>query len=377
MNTDSSLPPERVSLENALTILRNKTYCLWVGAGVTTHISKGGGYTTPGWHELTIELERKANIYLTNSVEFPERIEAAQRILGHIDFQKVIREQVLVPLAKSIISLAEKNDQVPTEVVQVACLGSLANHIVNFNIESITSSLIAGPGGAYSIKSFQPPVINATKISSRIEGGGNSFKRSVYHPHGTIDTHGLCVLTKSDYESMKDTLALELAVHAAFQDYLAIVGMSLDDKYLRDQITKFRSYIRGIFWFTTEEPSDSIRQWVLETDVTLIHVPSWPHFWRSVEEQLPNPNQTNLLVTWMNTFTRCFEIPKGISSSINFLRATFPVSDDWIRFSENRGESFDPFFELSSQDNERKTHTTQKLLKLISSTTNAIKAIDS
>ena len=72
----------------------------------------------------------------------------------------------------------------------------------------------------------------------------------MYHPHGLSTAD--CIMTEKDYENLDGTLAFELAVHTAFGNHLAIVGMSLQDEYLRKQIHKFRSQIDSITWFNSQ-----------------------------------------------------------------------------------------------------------------------------
>jgi hypothetical protein len=42
-------------------------------------------------------------------------------------------------------------------------------------------------------------------------------------------------MTKDQHEKLSSSLAFQLAIHAAFRNKLAIVGMSLGDQYLRDR----------------------------------------------------------------------------------------------------------------------------------------------
>src|SRR5215469_13580338 len=62
------------------------------------------------------------------------------------------------------------------------------------------------------------------------------YKRPIYHPHGLVT--GRCIMTSSDYQELNGGLALQLAVHASFGNNLIIAGLSLEDEYLRDQISK-------------------------------------------------------------------------------------------------------------------------------------------
>lgn len=114
-------------------------------------------------------------------------------------------------------------------------------------------------------------------------------------------------MTSSQYAALNGTLGLELAVHLAFDQSLLIVGMSLDDAYLRDQILRFRSHIRNIYWFGAEDEAalkPEIRKWVWDTDIKRIKVQdNWLDFWEASEMRLERngaPEPLNLLVAWHN-----------------------------------------------------------------------------
>ncbi|MBV8275287.1 MAG: SIR2 family protein [Verrucomicrobia bacterium] len=123
---------------------------------------------------------------------------------------------------------------------QVAALGQLANPIVSFNIESFTSTILARPAGPARIIPFIKPQTRRIEFNEF----GEIFQRIVYHPHGLSTAD--CIITEKDYETLNGTLAFELAVHSAFGNNLAIVGISLQDEYLREQIHKFRRQIDSI-----------------------------------------------------------------------------------------------------------------------------------
>ncbi len=59
-------------------------------------------------------------------------------------------------------------------------------------------------------------------------------------------------------------LAYQLSIHAAFQSNLVIIGMSLQDKYLRRQLAKFRQQIRKILWFMTKDEYQSLNNKILK-----------------------------------------------------------------------------------------------------------------
>src|SRR5206468_1707422 len=99
---------------------------------------------------------------------------------------------------------------------------------------------------------FTPPVDELDGLPRSSGTGsldGKRFRRAVYHPHGALETSGVCVLAESEYKSMHGTLALELATHAAFASRLVIIGMSLEDGYLRSQLERFMPQLSGVVWF--------------------------------------------------------------------------------------------------------------------------------
>ncbi len=362
-----------MNLEEAISFLERKGYCLWVGAGLTTHISNAGGKPTPSWQIFVEQLEKAAALSEPAfSCSFPERIEVVKRTLSRIQFQKAIRDLLLIPLLDSIISLGQTDTEkflIPSEVTQIACLGMLANHIVNFNIETITSTLLAAPSGPYVIKAYEPPVVGASGIrSSKGSMSGACYRRSVLHPHGAFDMYGLCILSTSDYKSMDGTLALQLAVHAAFQEYLVIIGMSLEDIYLREQVTLFRNQINDVLWFTDKETDDeNIQKWVWENNIKIIRIHSWPNFWRHIEETLPHPNKEKLLSAWMHVISYCFRIRKENKSMNSDIFQDIDIPTHWRLLDENRGISTPPSIMQSGQDENLLNQITRNYLREIKS----------
>lgn len=291
-----------MDLDECFKRLRNG-YCLWVGAGVSIQLARSGGGRVPNWNELAEQLERAASTTCPAgvSLSLPERLEVAQRLLGRVTFQKTLRENTLSAIAKSIEAAATQRAPlkdasiIPDELRQLVKLGHAANPIVNFNVEHLTTTALAAVGG-FALKVFVPRVVGGIdgrpdKHCSLPQGG--SFVRHVYHPHGAIDHGGICVITAGEYASMDGTLALELAVHAAFRCDLLIVGMSLEDDYLREQIAKFRPFIDGIYWVKpgTLEPDDAT--WAYKNDVSVVQPASFGSFWEYVGG-LEGPAELNM-----------------------------------------------------------------------------------
>lgn len=351
-----------MELETTLKILARDGYCLWVGSGVTKQLSSAGEELAYDWHELVARLEAVAGSSLPEfSTTIPERIQAIESKMGRVWFQKQLRELILERLAKSVVNAAERNlerFEIPDAVAQIARLGTMANQIVNFNIETWTSTILAGSSGPFIVKSFEPPMIGASGIGvtsgSAIPG---RYSRSVLHPHGAIDTSGLCVLTQQAYDSMEGTLAFQLAVHAAFQDNLMIVGMSLEDEYLRKQLAHFRKQVRKVFWFVKEVPREEVKKWAWIQDVTIIQVKSWPDFWDQINHFFPPFDEVLLCQEWMNVIARAFFSKLPFISAVILAKQRLdqkdPPGSQWQRLFENRGEEESAPLQLSPEDQQR------------------------
>jgi hypothetical protein len=65
-------------------------------------------------------------------------------------------------------------------------------------------------------------------------------------PHGLLDIDGNRVITKSEYLAHGMSLAVGTAVNLCLGGDLLILGMSLDDVYLRDAILLHRRWIRDV-----------------------------------------------------------------------------------------------------------------------------------
>lgn len=362
-----SVPPDMSvsNLHSTLSLIRNKSYCLWIGAGVTKHLTEG---CSPSWEQLVEKLESEADLVSPEfDCSFTERLEIVRKKFGRALFQKALRKTLIIPLAESVIQQAKNFSNpfsIPIAANQIAKLGTMANSIVNFNIESMTSILLAKPGGSYMIKAFQPPVLGASSVhSSSGSYKDGQYRRSVYHPHGSIDMSGLCVLTETDYKAMHGTLAFQLACHAAFHEVLVIVGMSLEDVYLRKQIEDFRTQIRQIIWFVSDDPSDAIKKWAWKNSIEMIKV-SWPEFWHAVDQTLSCQDEESLLRSWHYVVKRCFEMKN--ERHINPFADQGVNSVDWKIMYENKGLGG----QLNSVDyiepNEEETNLTLSFLKALS-----------
>jgi len=104
------------------------------------------------------------------------------------------------------------------------------------------------------------------------------------------------VMTSRQYEANQHTLAFAQAIHAAFANNLAIVGMSLDDEYLREQITRHRGSLRAVYWFNSQFPA-AMKAWADENRVTTVQVP-WATFWQHWDELPVDLDERELSLAW-------------------------------------------------------------------------------
>jgi hypothetical protein len=281
-------------------------YCLWVGAGVTRQIA-GDQAVVPLWSQLTSDLESAAGLPSGGAQDFPQRLDKCMTALGDKAFRRFLRERYYTLLSADVLTQAsaamDRGELVPDKVRAVAALGQIANPIVSFNIEPLSSILLARSAGPARI-AFQQPSGRPT-YTWREPGG--RFQRLVYHPHGlaTIDT----VMTTSQYDANSQTLAFGVAIHAAFANTLAIVGMSLDDEYLRRQITSFRANVGSIYWFNSQFP-DALAAWANDNDVTIVRS-EWRDFWKVWRDMPVDLNDQDLAAAWYLTVSEAVEEAEG------------------------------------------------------------------
>lgn len=302
-----------MDLQVALKQLREEGYCLWVGAGVSMHLASASNTRVPDWNVLTAKLEEAAGLTppAGSHLSLPERLEVALRKVGREAFQKELRRCTLDALALAVLDAADQRKHhtdsaiVPPQAGQIARLGYGANPIVNFNIEHLTSIALAAHrrGHGIQLKAFSPPLPDnvtgwrATR-STNLEDG--SYRRHVLHPHGAIDMYGMCVITDGEYRGLNGTLGLQLAVHAAFRSHLFIVGMSLEDEYLRAQIAAFRPFIERVFWVRAGDVDERDLAWAYRYDVDVLRVNTWPEFWSQIKVDF---DEAFLADQWVNLVT--------------------------------------------------------------------------
>jgi len=291
-------------------------YCLWVGAGVTKQLWQGALQ----WDELTKSIEARAGLTEGRSAQFPERLQLCADKLGPDVFRTYLRKIYFTDLCEAMLRRAVQSlndgDGIPPEIRKVAALGQLANPIVSFNIEPFSSTLLARPAGPARIVPFikpETPRIDFTEFTK-------TFQRIVYHPHGlsTVD----CIMTREEYKTLNGTLALQLAAHAAFGNNLAIVGMSLQDEYLRKQISEFRKQINSIVWFNSQ--FHNLETWAMCNEVEMVQS-EWSEFWEHLNIT-PIP-QDGLMIAWYRVV---LEAADELSGGTAYQIAQ-SCSDAWLR----------------------------------------------
>jgi hypothetical protein len=298
----------KMNLVDAMNILKSG-YCLWVGAGIPLQLSGKSDIRPPQWSQLVEELEKISGINSFDeriACEYPERLGVALNKMGRYPFAQFIRIVILEKLATAILNNAKQSlntnpKDLPAEFIQIAVLGNLANPIVNFNVETLSSISLAGiPDVEHSLKIFKIPDVDDDFSQGDFDGIETiSYKRQVLHPHGAINAYGRCVLGAAEYASLEGTLALKLATHAAFQSNLVIVGMSLNDHYLREQLAEFRQQINKIIWFMSESEhkalSPELKKFAYLKNINIVTFFEWPVFWDAVGKELPQPDRDQLI----------------------------------------------------------------------------------
>lgn len=296
---------DTLDLQPSLQTLSNKGYCLWVGNGVSTYLAQMSGVTMPSWGALLSQIENDYGLRSDNNWAYPKRFELIQEKITAFEFQRALRKNIVDKLSDSILQYVKHQIlsgeiSAPIEVVNLATLGCLANPIVNFNIECISSSALAGWDQSYAIKAYHQKLPNRKRIySSSGTISRERFHRNIYHPHGSLEHYGLCVMTEKEYESLTETLGFQLAIHSAFEEFLVIVGMSLHDRYLREQIAENREYVKGVYWYSSDADSfdNETIKWVEENEITIIPV-EWSSFWKELKNILPAPTEFQQLFCW-------------------------------------------------------------------------------
>lgn len=294
-----------MELSDALWALESG-FCLWVGAGITKQVAAGKA-SVPLWDQVAHEMESVAGVEPFEDEDVPTRLDRCLHAIGGDAFGSHLREWFYTDLSAGLLSHAvefvDAEDFVPQHLRSIAALGQLANPIVSFNIEPLSSLLLARPAGPFRIL-FQSATAKPTYTWREL---GGRFQRIVYHPHGLATADS--VMTASQYKSNRETLAFRLAIHAAFGNTLAIVGMSLDDKYLRHQIKKSRTSLGDVYWFGEEFP-DKLANWASQHRIETVQV-HWPEFWNRWRELPVDIASSDLCSAWYLAVSEATEEVEG------------------------------------------------------------------
>jgi hypothetical protein len=347
-----------MTIIDALEELNKRGFCLWVGAGIGLTISSETKSKVPSWKALVDDLEKEFKVCTPDFMAtLPERLEVVKRVSTSYNFKQKLRELILKPMCHSILEHVEMGDGgVPKCIELISRIGLISNPIINFNVESITSKILCAGGGHYTIKSFGKltekenfNINNSTKYTSS-DGKmiGRRFKRSIYHPHGYLSGYSTTIFSEQEYNKLSNSLAFQLATHSAFDEILVILGMSLDDQYLRNQLTLFRSEIRRILWFQKKgDISSDVKAWCWSNNIEIIDVHSWFDFWNGVDQVFAQVEKEDLNEMWCNLVVECisninesFEAERRIERFIELrngevvLREKYKLIDKGIKFSE-------------------------------------------
>ena len=316
-------------------------YCLWVGAGLTRQLS-GGHAAVPLWDEITSELESKAGIRKPGKKDFPTRLDRCMNKLGRNEFRSFLRHRYYTRLCEAILIQAdlalEGEEYVPAHLRSIANLGQLANPIVSFNIEPLSSLLLGRAAGPVRLMVQQPRGKPAQTWRESGEAGGR-FQRLVYHPHGLATVES--VMTATQYRTNSQTLAFGLAVHSSFENTLVIVGMSLDDAYLRRQIERFRPSIGSIYWFNSRF-SRQLLSWAAGLDINCVSAP-WNAFWQEWDSLPTDLDRHQLATAWYMAVSEAVEEVEGgsLGGLKRSLTSTAPgnTSDEFGRLARRLAEA--------------------------------------
>ena len=328
-------------------ILKQPHLCLWVGAGVSIQLASAVGAETPNWEKLVSDLEAQAKTQPPTEIALANRLDVVLAKLGRVSFQRQLRERLLTPIATGILA-KWRNGDLPAQAKALSHLAFLANPIVNFNVEMLSSLALVCGTSTWSHHAFRPPVPDSPKSLGRWTGGQHAERsqRRIYHPHGALEESGICVMTATEYRSMNGTLGLQLATHAAFGLTLVIVGMSMEDSYLRAQVETFRDQIRGVVWITDgslDGLPDEIASWCYRSRVRIQTV-EWREFWERVLTDLPGPQLDKWGYEWLFDVARraSWALSNPTTTSANSFIHTFGLDSSALaakfRAAEMAGE---------------------------------------
>lgn len=239
-------------------------FTIWLGAGVSQAITRG---KTPGWGELVRSLVPPGNSAIAVGADLPGQLEAISELIGHQRFRRALRERLMVPLSPENIDI--------DVCAHMAVIGSRASAFVSFNLEELTAiPFVTTRGtGTYCTRVFAQQLEYEHRLSGPKEPG--PFTIPVYFPHGLL-SQGRVTLTRSEYDQLQAGVAMMTAINVALGGTLVILGMSLDDDYLRSEISRHRPWFQDIFWFNKEFHHTEWARVAHVTTVEVAHQILWP-----------------------------------------------------------------------------------------------------
>jgi len=182
-------------------------------------------------------------------------------------------------------------EQLDAEILRhQAVIGSRASAVVSFNVEEVTSIpfILFKGGGQLCRRLFRERVAYEPYEQAPIDPGPTAFP--VFFPHGLL-SEGQVVLTQSEYDRLQAGVAMDTAVHIALGSHLVILGMSLDDSYLRHALLKHRRWLGDIFWF---DASFRHSEWARVAHVTTVEI-DHAKFWGELANAILSADGTEAL----------------------------------------------------------------------------------
>lgn len=289
------------SLSQAVDVMKRGNHCLWAGAGVTIQLV--GPAAAPSWNALVEKLELEATLKASPRLTLPRRLTLCRKALGEVKFRQIIRAELHDKMYLRIATIAleehsQGRSEVPTSIKTLAHLGAIGNPIVSFNIEKATAVALSRPNGSPLLKTYSKSTSHHLPHKIGPERP-ISLARKVFLVHGCLELFD-CVLTDDEYRSHEGSMAFRLATHQAYGSGLFIVGMSLQDRYLLEQIREFRRWLGDIYWVQPGSSKES-QETAEDYELTLIDPGSWKDFWKQFERPLDDklaPAAADLYATW-------------------------------------------------------------------------------
>lgn len=231
-------------------------FTLWLGAGASVAATRA---TLPTWHALVADLSATPT-----DGDFPDRLERLSQELTHAEFRKQLRLRLLGSVDVSSFDC--------DNLVQQAVIAARAGALVSFNIEFLSAAALCLLRGG---ENFLPRTLEerspfGVDVTSDTRPG--IVGSPIYFPHGLL-LKGNTVLTKSEYDRHCASFAMATAVHLCIGADLLILGMSLDDSYLRDAILQNRRWIRDVLWIG-ERDRFRHTEWARVAHVTCVDAPN-------------------------------------------------------------------------------------------------------